>query len=74
MFIRHLIVHLRHVVEEGKVLVLHLDEVGDDLVEARLLADDLPDPLKRALVLGRIHVHLDQLFNHVTSLSWDWVD
>ena len=55
---RHLVVHLRDVVEEGKVLILHLDKVGDDLVEARFLADDVSDSLKSPLVLRGIHVHL----------------
>ena len=54
----HLVIHLRDVVEEGKVLILHLHEVGDDLVEARLLADNVSDSLESALVLGDIRVHL----------------
>ena len=46
----HLIVHLGDVVEEGKVLVLHLDEVGHDLVQVGLRPRDLLDLLEGVLV------------------------
>lgn len=37
----HLVVHLSDVIEEGKVLVFHLDEVGHNLVQVGIARNNL---------------------------------
>ena len=41
-----LVVHFRHVVEQGKVLVLHFDKVRDNLVQARVGSNDFLDAIE----------------------------
>ena len=57
--ISHLIVHLCDVVEESKVLVLDLDEIGHDLVQVGVgvAADDALDALESILVPKSVTLH-----------------
>jgi hypothetical protein len=50
----HLIVHLRDIVEEGKIGVLNPDEIAGYLLEAGLCPDDLSNLLEGLAILGDV--------------------
>ena len=63
VFSPHLIIHLRDIIKERKVLILHFDKVAHDLIQPCFWSDNLPDLLEgllkmlgvfQLLLLGRL--------------------